>query len=126
MTEYVWVNDVYLIPFYLRGIGIGLIILFSCLIIHELGHVLFFLIRKKRLITLQWKGLRCEAGILSDYENLTDKEYKQVNSWGITAGLIPLLFAAIFWAGWFLIIFPYAVAIRQDIGEVIKTINWED
>lgn len=126
MTEYIWVNDAYLIPFYLKGIGIGLVLLFLMLLCHELGHALWFLIYKKKVIKLRWEKGVCEAGTIEDYRWLNDKEYMQVNMYGIMAGIIILLIATAFHPIWFLLVFPYAVAVRQDIGEVVKLVEWEN
>lgn len=123
---YVIYNDMHLIPAYIAIIAAALITLYAALLVHELGHVMFFKIKKKRNIKLHWTLLRCLAGEQKDYDDLTEKEYLGVNRWGIAFGLVPILISGIIYYPFLLLIIPYGVGIKQDIQEVLKRVNFED
>ena len=123
-------NDVTLIPLYLLIFLWGLIILFASIITHELGHALYFLIRKKRRIKvrLHWKGImsfKFLAGNPEDYKNLTDKEYVHINLWGILLGMFPIIIASAYYSPMILMLFPYFVGCKQDLKVLFSQIEEE-
>ena len=113
-------NDAHLIPTYVAVLAFAFVLLYTALLTHELGHLLFFYIKKNKKVKFKWRLLKCEVGELKDYQALDDSEYRQVNMWGILAGVIPIVLAGLGFAPMYLIIVPYLFSIRQDLGETFE------
>lgn len=118
--------DAHLIPTYIVLLLYTFFLLGVSLIAHELGHVLYFRWKKNKKVYIKFKGLRCEVGKKGDYLELSDKEYGQVNLYGILLGAVPIFINAIIFSPMILMLVPYGWAVRQDIGEFIKTIKDDD
>lgn len=125
---YEFYNDVHLIPNYLIIFSTAILILFCAMAFHELGHYLYFLIKKKKKIQIRYvKKEGFLAGHPEDYKVLSDKEYVMVNWSGILFGILPIGIAGIFANPIFwLIIVGYLIGCKDDIKNIISRVEWED
>lgn len=125
-------NDASLIPIYLMFFAGGLFVMFGSVIFHECAHIIWFRFNKKRIVKLRMvrgkklSELRLYAGTPEDYQDLTDKEYMQVNWCGVLFGFLPIITASMYVVDYWLLIIPYLVGSRKDIGQIIKTLNLEE
>lgn len=124
--SYVWYNDTHLIPLYIFGMVYFCLVLIAALLVHEAAHGVWFKLKKNKSITFKLGWGYCLAGEEKDYINLTEQEYINVNAWGVTLGILPIVLVSFFNPVALYIIIPYLVAVRQDIGEVITNIKWDD
>jgi len=115
------------------GLLFGLLLI--SVIIHELGHYLYFKVALKRNISIVFyfksiMNFGFKAGYIDDYESLTDKEYVLVNIWGILLGFIPIIIAGMLLGNLFyLVSLPYIWGSQQDLFKVfdyICNIDWEE
>ena len=122
-----FVNDTqYLDTYFLISIWL-LLVLFCCLLWHELGHMLYFKYKLKKDIKLYFKyyskiWFKTEAGKREDYQDTTDDEYIGINVSGVLLGLVPLIVLHLVNALPFpilLMLIPYATSIQHDLKIII-------
>lgn len=123
--SYVLYNDLHLWPVYLWMTFILFLILACAAIIHELGHIYWFKLKKNRNVKLKffWKNLfnfGCETGELKDYKDLTAKEYIKLGWAGVLAGFIPIIFLSLFQNWVILMVVPYLSLCWHDIKVIDK------
>lgn len=124
-------NDYHLLSFYLGYSIYLLLLLFTSILWHELGHALYFKFGVKKNIKvyiykIQWYYYKIYAGIESDYNMLSDQQYKRINFCGIVLGLVPIILASMFNTSPFpisLMLVPYFVGLRHDLKVILKDIT---
>lgn len=125
------VNDTYLLPTYIAMMFLYFLLLVTAIITHELGHLLYFRFKLKKKIGLRFKytniwNFKFLAGKDKDYEELTDKQYIELNAAGVIAGAIPIIIVTFMFplAAWMLI--PYFVGSWTDIKQIAQYTQLED
>lgn len=131
MIKELFFNDAQLWPVYLLIFLMSLLVLLVSIYFHELGHQLYFKLKHKKNIKVRfvnngiWK-MKWLAGEQADYDALTDKQYKDVNLWGILFGLIPILIAGAFYQIFFLVSIGYIAGVWGDLKEMTKKVKLEE
>jgi hypothetical protein len=93
--------------------------------IHEIGHKLYLDEVRKKEVSIKpywrsWREFGIETGELSDYEQLTPKQYYFVNGIGVIAGIIPIVIFGFSQAIFLLLLIPYLIGCRSDIFEMVR------
>jgi len=118
-------SDLHLLHLYLPIAAGYLICLYMIVICHELGH-LIYLHSKGIKAKINWGLLVFSVGTQADYERLTEQEYKNVNLWGLMAGLLPIAAGYLQFPPFGYMVIPYLVGARQDIMQVFKDVKLEE
>ena len=119
-TTYVWYNDSHLLGTYLQYIFFYFSVFVISIICHELGHVLFWWIHKKRKIGFKMHLLWGEVGTLKDYKELSTSEYVKEKWFGVVIGSIPIILFSFYYFPIILMLIPYLASIREDLKEISK------
>lgn len=118
--------DLESIPYIISMFILFFSVFFTSLLAHELGHGLFFYLKKKKKIRFIYNNFVCYAGEQKDYDELTDKEYTTVNIMGIIFGALPIFLSSFFVIYTLFLLVPYGFAIKQDLEEAFKNVQLED
>ena len=104
-----------------------IIVLLVAIIVHEIGHVAYFHnILNKEYVTVKlfyksFHDFGFKTGEITDYNNMTDKQYYGLLTWGIYAGIIPIFMVGLlYWWPYLLVIVPYLTGCRSDVFEMIN------
>jgi len=124
----IFYSDLHLWPEYLGLLVSGFAWLFASILLHEIGHLVFFLRVKKRKVQLRLErhgflNYRIYAGKKEDYADLTPTEYRNVNLSGILFGFAPILLASFFWGPFLLLIIPYLWGSRHDLKVILQELE---
>lgn len=99
-------------------------ILLLSIIFHEFGHWIYFKRTLKKNVKVKWiwKGIfgSFETGELEDYNVMTDREYFDVNMYGIGIGLIPIILFSIINFFYIYMLLPYSFGAWNDLKEAYK------
>ena len=105
-------------------------ILMLSIVFHEFGHWIYFkrALKKNVKVKWVWRGIlgSLEIGELKDYKIMTDKQYMQVNAWGIILGSIPIIIFSTINFFYILMFLPYSFGVWNDIKEMLTCINDSD
>jgi len=105
-------------------------ILMLSIVFHEFGHWIYFkrTLKKNVKVKWVWRGIlgSLEIGELKDYKIMTDKQYMQVNAWGIILGSIPIIIFSTINFFYILMFLPYSFGVWNDIKEMLTCINDSD
>lgn len=121
---YEFYNDVGMLPTYAILAISYFLLLFGTIILHEIGHWLYFKkIGKKMKINFIYDSMlsmRFETGDIEDYKNLSDNDYLYSLWSGVLVGLIPIIMSGCFFFPSILMIIPYGVGCISDLKEINK------
>lgn len=98
----------------------------ASILMHEVGHILYFQKRLNKKVKLRFKKVgkrfRLLSGDIEDYDNLTQEEYVSINWMGIAFGFIPIFAMSMLFI-WFhiFLILPYIAGCIPDLKEIAKT-----
>lgn len=120
-------NDSQNLGMYGIVITIAFAIMGTAIFFHELGHWLYFKLKLKKKIRIifvkeSWHSFHWEAGIQSDYDTLTDEQYKEVLLWGLLIGLLPILISGFFWIPYLFLALAYGTGVWSDLKKYLEAI----
>jgi hypothetical protein len=128
MIQETFFNDLVLLPVYGFLALVALATLFLAIYFHELGHWLYFYIKVNKNIKIRFVynsiwNFKWVAGEQSDYETLTDKQYYNVNMFGVLFGFLPIILMSFVLPMFLFIVIPYIFGCIGDLdrmSEVVK------
>lgn len=106
---------------------LGVTMFISCMVMHELGHLLYFHWGLKKDVDLKIKrasgGFKVIIGEAQDYFGLTKKEKYNVYAYGIAAGFIPLAGLSILLPSYILIVPIYFYMCKSDFKSIWRLVK---
>jgi len=96
----------------------AVILLYTSIAWHELGHMLYFKIYIKKNVKMFLTKQGLEIGTDSDYNMLTKDQYNGMLTLGVLFGLIPIFIVSNIIQLYLLVLIPYFVGCRSDLKNI--------
>jgi fatty acid desaturase len=96
----------------------GILLLYTMITWHELGHLIYFYFEKKNKVKVYYNKGTFEVGTDSDYDYLSDEEHKVMLAYGVFIGFIPYIILIIFNSFYMFMFIPYLYGCRSDLSQL--------
>ena len=97
-------------------------IMIDAIILHELGHILYFRKLTKKFPEVRFINFKIRIGRSLDYKKLTKLQKKRIYFEGVFAGFIPIFIGAFINPSYILLTVPYLLGCSKDIKNILGLI----